>query len=102
MELVFTILFVVVFEFGPGPIVWLYNAEICNETANSVSVTINWTMVVIVSLITPVLFDNLNGYTFLVFAAPSAVSVIYIYFMMKETKGLSDWQIARLYRSDKA
>ena len=31
IKLVCTMLFVAAFEFGPGPIVWLYNGEICTD-----------------------------------------------------------------------
>ena len=31
LELVMVVVFVCAFEFGPGPIVWLYISEICND-----------------------------------------------------------------------
>ena len=41
LELIMVILFVCTFEFGPGPIVWIYISEICNDKAASVATTGN-------------------------------------------------------------
>ena len=39
MMYVLTIAFIFGFEFGPGPIVWLYLSEICDDKATSVDET---------------------------------------------------------------
>ena len=41
LELIMIICFVCVFEFGPGPVVWLYISEICNDKSASVATTVN-------------------------------------------------------------
>jgi SP family facilitated glucose transporter-like MFS transporter 1 len=48
-----TMLFVASFEFGPGPIVWLYNGEILNNKAISVAVFLNWVFTLLVGYFTP-------------------------------------------------
>ena len=37
-----TIAFIFAFEFGPGPVVWLYLSEICSDKACSVNFGIEW------------------------------------------------------------
>jgi MFS family permease len=101
VELAFTIAFVIAFEFGPGPIVWLYMSEIMNDKSVSIGVFTNWAFVLIVGAITPALFDSVIGpYTFVVFAGCSVIATVFIFLFMKETKGLSEYEVARLYRTD--
>jgi len=68
IELIFTVLFVAFFEFGPGPITWLYMSEIMNNQGVSAGTVLNWTMTLIVGIITPSMFKWFNGYTFVIFA----------------------------------
>merc|ERR1712223_759971 len=84
---VFTIVFIFGFEFGPGPIVWLYLSEICNDKATSVNTVVNWAWVLVMSLITPVMFDHIHGWTFFIFGCTCLIGFFYIVFKMKETKG---------------
>lgn len=103
IELVMTMLYVCAFEFAPGPILWLYMGEILEDSAISVAVFLNWFFVMIVGLFTPTLMkpENLgNGGTFIMFGGFNVCAVIFIIFFMKETKGLSDAEVKRLYRKD--
>lgn len=50
--LLFTILFVIVFECSSGPIVWLYMSEITNAKGVSVGSFVNWTFTLIVGSVT--------------------------------------------------
>ncbi len=56
-ELVMTLAFVAAFEFGPGPIVWMYMSEIMNDKGVSIGTLLNWTFTLIIGLITPILFN---------------------------------------------
>jgi len=103
VELGMTMLFVCAFEFGPGPILWLYMGEILEDNAMSVAVFLNWFFVMIVGLFTPTLMKPTvlgSGGTFIMFGAFNVIAVIFIVFFMKETKGLSDAEVKRLYRTD--
>ena len=96
-----TMLFVAAFEFGPGPIVWLYMGEILNDKSMNVGAFVNWTFVLIISLFTPTMMnpEHLNSYgTFMVFGGCNIVGTIFILLFMKETKDLSDLQVKLLYR----
>lgn len=99
LMLIMTMLFVASFEFGPGPILWLYNGEILEENAISVAVFLNWLFVMIIGLLTPALMNHWlgSGPTFIMFGLFNVAGVAFLYFFMKETKGLSDAEVKRLY-----
>ena len=74
IELFSVVSFVFFFEFGPGPIVWLYISEICNDKATSVNIFINWVFTLTISLTTnKLLTDWLKGYTWILFASISSI-----------------------------
>ena len=77
LELIMVVVFVCAFEFGPGPIVWLYISEICNDKATSVGIFINWVFTLTISLLAPFLLDDwCHENTWLIFAGTSiAVSI---------------------------
>ena len=50
--------FICAFEFGPGPIVWLYISEICNNKATSVGTVVNWFWTLLISVMAPFLLNN--------------------------------------------
>jgi hypothetical protein len=100
LMLIMTMLFVAAFEFGPGPILWLYNGEILEENAISVAVFLNWLFVMIIGLLTPSLMESWlgSGPTFIMFGLFNIAGVAFLYFFMKETKGLTDAEVKRLYQ----
>lgn len=92
-----TILFVMAFEFGPGPILWIYNAEILNDKAQSVATMLSWTFTLLVGLVEPVLIEKIHGYTFIMFGCLSGVGTLFMYLYMKETLGISERDVKLLY-----
>jgi len=102
IELIMTMLFVICFEFGPGPIVWLYMGEILNDKGLSIGGFLNWTFVLIVSIFTPTLIHSSIGAagTFLIFGICNVIATVFIMIFMKETKGLSDDQVKNLYKKN--
>jgi len=97
-----TMAFVCAFEFGPGPIVWLYMGEIMNDKGLSIGAAVNWTLVLIISLFTPTLMDASDWGTFLMFGCFNVCGTIFIMLFMKETKGLKDEEVKNLYRKGDA
>ena len=74
LELIMVVAFVCAFEFGPGPIVWLYISEICNDKATSVGTMINWFFTLLMSLLSPYLLEDwTHSGTWLIFAGTSIV-----------------------------
>lgn len=100
LELAMTMLFVMAFEFGPGPVVWIYMSEIMNDKGVSIGTFLSWTFTLIIGLIVPSLMNSIHGYTFILFGCISTLSTVFIYFFMKETKGLTEEQVKHLYRTD--
>lgn len=100
MTYILVIAFIFGFEFGPGPIVWLYLSETCNDKATSVNTVMNWFWTLVISFITPVMNDKLEGWTWFIFAITCTLGLIYVVIFMKETRGLTKEQQKRLYRKD--
>lgn len=99
--LVSTLFFVVSFAFGPGPITWMYMSEITNDKGTSVATFVNWFFTLIMALFTSSLLDKMHGYLFIMFGLCCAFASLFIALFMKETKGLSELEIKRLYRTDR-
>lgn len=102
INLIFAIGFICAFEFGPGPIVWLYISEICNDKATSVGTVVNWFWTLVVSVLAPFLINDwlTDGKTWLLFGSLSIVGLLFIIFFMKETRGKSEEEVKRLFRKD--
>lgn len=101
IELIMCLGFVASFEFGPGPITWMYMSEIMNDQGVSMATVINWGLVLIVGSTTTIMANNLGGYMFILFGVFSTCATLFTFFCMKETKGLSEAEVARLYRADR-
>jgi hypothetical protein len=100
-EIILTMAFVCAFEFAPGPIVWLYMGEILNDKGISVAVFLNWTLTMLVGLLTPSLINAIHtGPTFILFGIFNTMAAIFIFCFMKETKGLTDQEVKKLYTKD--
>lgn len=72
-----------------APIVWLILPEIVPDAGVSSSCVVNWLFVALIGFSFPILKESslqLSG-TFRLYAGMSCVGLIYIYFMIKETKG---------------
>jgi MFS family permease len=101
-ELIFTLAYVASFEFGPGPVVWMYMSEIMNDKGVSIGTLLNWTFTLIIGLITPLMFKVLgSAWPFLVFGILCGLGTLFVALFMKETKGLSDAEVKKLYRTDR-
>jgi MFS family permease len=102
LELVFVLAYVASFEFGPGPVVWMYMSEIMNDKGVSIGTLLNWTFTLIIGLITPIMFNSMKGgWPFIVFGILCGLGTVFVFFFMKETKGLSDAEVKKLYRTDR-
>ena len=100
-EIILTMAFVCAFEFAPGPIVWLYMGEILNDKGISVAVFLNWTLTMLVGLLTPTLINLIHtSGTFFLFGLFNTMAALFIFCFMKETKGLTDQEVKKLYTKD--
>ena len=97
-------LFIVLFEFSVGPILWLYMAEICQDKAIGLACSLNWLIGLIISFAIPPIIaaiktpenDNV-GYIFIFFGVVTACGLVFIYFFMYETKGKTQQEIQQTF-----
>ena len=82
--------YVCAFEFGSGPIIYLYMSEIMNDKGVAIGILVNQIFTMLVSVITPTLLEKYNGWTFIFFGILSIIGTIFVCVFMKETKGLSE------------
>lgn len=101
LEIILVLVFVILFEFSLGPIVWIYMSEIMTEKGVSLGTLANWIFTIIMALTTPTLLDAIGGYLFIVFGALCGVCGAFVLFFVKETKGLSNADVAALFNKEK-
>jgi MFS transporter, SP family, arabinose:H+ symporter len=94
LVLVFILGYIAFFAVSLGPAVWVVISEIfpnrLRSKGMSVAVVILWISCTIVTIIFPVMLEQLNGgTTFLIFAVICLASLVYIWRFVPETKGKS-------------
>ena len=100
MTIVGIVVVILGYQFGLGSIPWVYMAETCNDRAASVCAIANFLVIVIVVVIAPYLYSAVNGYMWLIYAAIVAFYFVFVCVFVKETKGLSEEEVKKLYRVD--
>eukprot|EP00352_Strombidinopsis_acuminata_P003846 CAMPEP_0176403466 /NCGR_PEP_ID=MMETSP0126-20121128/50122_1 /TAXON_ID=141414 ORGANISM="Strombidinopsis acuminatum, Strain SPMC142" /NCGR_SAMPLE_ID=MMETSP0126 /ASSEMBLY_ACC=CAM_ASM_000229 /LENGTH=308 /DNA_ID=CAMNT_0017781743 /DNA_START=558 /DNA_END=1484 /DNA_ORIENTATION=- len=87
------------FECSTGSLVFMVTAETCTDTGFSVSIFSMWTGNIITSAMTPYVMESSIGEPglFLIFAAFTAISVVYFACLIKESKGLTPLECKQLY-----
>ena len=101
LEITLVLVFIILFEFSLGPIVWIYMSETMTEKGVSLGTLANWIFTIIMALITPTLIEAIGGYLFIIFGGFCFVAGLFCLFIVKETKGLSNAEIAVLYVKEK-
>ncbi len=90
--------YVAAFAIGLGPVFWLLISEIYPDNirakAGSVATIANWGSNFIVALAFPILVGAIGqGHSFWVFAVLTLLAIVFVYFLVPETKGRSLDQI---------
>lgn len=90
VSVVFTLIFIVCFAVGLGPIPFLYGTEVCRpearDSVQSLGLVANYFGNILLSLFFPTLNSMLGGYVFLIFLILVLLLVILFWFKMPETK----------------
>ncbi|XP_076472467.1 solute carrier family 2, facilitated glucose transporter member 3-like [Babylonia areolata] len=90
--------YIVGFALGLGPIPFIVVSEIFRQepraAAMSLSLVFNWMGNFILSLIFPFMKDGLQEYTYIVFSVILAAAIVFIFFLVPETKSKTFDQIA--------
>lgn len=94
-------IFIIIFELGPGPITWLYMAEIMQDKGSSIATVMNWGINLLISYFVPILIKKIGddnvGYIFYFMGGATVVGTIFIGAFMKETKGKTVAQIEEMF-----
>lgn len=103
LSIVFLMLFIIFFEFSLGPLLWVYMSEIMTEKGLSLGVVVNQVATILIALFTPTLINafgkgNLgSGRLFVTCGGITAGTALFVLFVVKETKGLTEQEVANLY-----
>jgi len=102
VAIVAVILFVVGFATGPGSIPWFFVTELFAQsgrpTATSIAVTVNWSANFLVGLGFSPLNTLLGPYVFVIFMVIQLFFIVYVYFVVPETKNRTTEEITARFR----
>ncbi|XP_034456928.1 solute carrier family 2, facilitated glucose transporter member 3a [Hippoglossus hippoglossus] len=103
MAIVAVMMFVAMFEMGPGPIPWFIVAELFSQgprpAAMAVAGCCNWTANFLVGMSFPKLVELCGPWVFLIFATFLILFFIFTYIKVPETKGKTFDEIAQSFGS---
>lgn len=103
LSIVFLMLFIIFFEFSLGPLLWIYMSEIMTEKGLSLGVVVNQVATILIALLTDTLIKGFgggnlgSGRLFVTCGGITAGTALFVFFVVKETKGLSEQEVANLY-----
>jgi sugar porter (SP) family MFS transporter len=91
---IFLFLFIASHAIGQGAIIWVFISEIfpnhLRASGQSFGVSTHWILAAIIPSMVPFLFSTIGaGVVFLVFAIMMVFQLLFVIFMMPETKGIS-------------
>merc|ERR1711971_764166 len=102
VAIVAVITFVVGFATGPGSIPWFFVTELFAQsgrpTATSIAVTVNWSANFLVGLGFAPLNTLLGPYVFVIFMVIQLFFILYVYFVVPETKNRTTEEITARFR----
>ncbi len=86
-------LFVASHAFGQGAVIWVYLSEIfpnrVRARGQSLGTTTHWIAAAVISWTFPLIAEISGGYTFAFYAVCMVAQLIWVIFVMRETKGIS-------------
>ncbi|KAF5288912.1 hypothetical protein FQA39_LY03791 [Lamprigera yunnana] len=102
MCIVLILVFIILFASGPGSIPWFLVGELFNQSARpmatSLAVMVNWAANFAVGLGFPLIKDAIGPYVFIIFVVFLALSTVFIYKKVPETKNKTIEEISAMFR----
>ncbi|GAA4816080.1 sugar porter family MFS transporter [Litoribaculum gwangyangense] len=104
---IFLFMFIASHAIGQGAIIWVYISEIfpnhLRASGQSFGTSTHWVLAAIIPSLVPMLFSTIGaGVVFMIFAIMMVFQLIFVIFMMPETKGISLEELSKkLIRDDK-
>lgn len=77
-EIVLILVYIMLFEFSLGPIVWIYMSETMTDKGTSIGTLINLVLTLVMGIATPFLIDAIGGVLFIIFGAFCAAVTIFM------------------------
>lgn len=106
LVVIFIVLEIIWFSISSGPIVWLYCAEILQDKAMTLAISLIWLSNIIISYATPLAIKALEpnhiGIIFFVVGGLTAFATVFIVFRMKETRGLHQHERYSIFITDRS
>jgi SP family xylose:H+ symportor-like MFS transporter len=91
--LISVFLFITSHAFGQGSVIWVYLSEIfpnrVRARGQSLGSTIHWIAAALISWTFPLIAEVSGGYTFAFYSACMVGQLVWVLFVMRETKGIS-------------
>lgn len=103
---VFLFLFIAAHAIGQGTIIWVYISEIfpnhLRNSGQSFGVSVHWVLAAIIPSFVPLLFASIGpGVVFSIFAIFMVFQLIFVHYMMPETRGISLEELSKKLISSK-
>ena len=103
---VFLFLFIAAHAIGQGAIIWVYISEIfpnhLRNSGQSFGVSVHWVLAAIIPSFVPLLFASIGpGVVFSIFAIFMIFQLIFVHYMMPETRGISLEELSKKLISSK-
>ncbi|GAA4298289.1 hypothetical protein GCM10023163_19300 [Aestuariibaculum suncheonense] len=97
---IFLFLFIAAHAIGQGTVIWVFISEIfpnhLRGYGQSFGSSVHWVLAAVVPSLVPVLFSTIGaGMVFLIFAIMMVFQLLFVIFMMPETKGISLEQLGK-------
>jgi sugar porter (SP) family MFS transporter len=103
---IFLFMFIASHAIGQGAIIWVFISEIfpnhLRASGQSFGTSTHWVLAAIIPSLVPILFSTIGaGVVFMVFAIMMVFQLLFVIFMMPETKGISLEELSKkLIKSD--
>lgn len=91
---IFLFMFIAAHAIGQGTVIWVFISEIfpnhLRSSGQSFGSSVHWVLAAIIPSLVPVLFSTIGaGMVFLIFAVMMGFQLLFVRFMMPETKGVA-------------
>tara|TARA_R110001583_G_scaffold78892_8_gene213597 strand:- start:1273 stop:2598 length:1326 start_codon:yes stop_codon:yes gene_type:complete len=103
---IFLFMFIAAHAIGQGTVIWVFISEIfpnhLRGSGQSFGSSVHWVLAAVVPSLVPVLFSTIGaGMVFLIFAIMMVLQLLFVAFMMPETKGVSLEELSKKLIKDK-
>ncbi|RLN67781.1 hypothetical protein BBJ28_00001065 [Nothophytophthora sp. Chile5] len=106
LSIVFLGLFVVGYDLSIGPLLWPIIAELFTDSARGaavgVCITVKWICTLAIGIAFPYIEEAITNYSFTPFLGTTALSIVFIFFMVPETSELTIAEIQKGFQSDES